>query len=324
MKIKAIKRIVLGFFILGIPLLPLKGLAVEKFPSRPMTIICPYTPGGSWDIYCRFIAEDMKKDFGVPVEVMNKAGATGIVGFLELLKSKPDGHTMGQVGTAVMTEQLVRKTSYNILRDATPVANFSGTQYGIAVRSDSPWKTYHDLIEYARQNPGVVKYAVSGLLAPQNLSMITIAHLENIKWTAVPVKGHAEGMAALLGGHVPLYSGSMSMYPQVAAGKIRILAIHSAESFEKMLPGVPCLLDVGVPKEYAMPLGWGGYFVPKGVPPERVEVLDRAIKKTLERPDVIEAMQKHMSPPIYKSSEELLRTIDDFTEYTKRALAFHK
>lgn len=320
MKIRDIKKIAVGFCVLCIFLLPAMGLAAEKFPSRAITIICAYSPGGSWDTISRLIAEDMKAEFGVPTEVKNKPGASGTVALMELLKSKPDGYTMCTVGTGVMTESLVRKVPYDLYRDVIPVANFSGTEYGLAVKSESPFKTYRDLVEYARKNPGAVKYAASGLRVPQNLQMVTIAEFEKIKWTVVPIKGTSEGIAALLGGHVTAYSGSMAMYPQIKAGKIRPLAIYSAKRLD-LLPDVACVTELGIARDYVMPRGWGGMFVVKGVPPEKIKVLDLAIEKTLKKPHVIEKMKGLLAPPVYLSAKDLLKAIDEFTTYTKRALA---
>ena len=310
-------------FIIGALLFPAVALAAEKFPSRPITIIVPFTPGGTWDIIGRLFAEDWRLEFGVPTEVKNLPGASGRIALMELLKSKPDGYTVAEVNTGAVVEQLIRENPpYDLKRDTLPVANFSGTPYGLVVRSDSPFKSYKDIVNYARQNPGVLKYSVPGIYLPQNLAMIAIAAFEKISWKAVPVKGNPEAFAALMGGHVPLYSGYLGAVAQDPS-KSRIIVAYGRKRLPEY-PDVPTLLDVGVPSEYVMPRYWGGLFVPKGTPKERIKILDQAVQKTLKKPHFVEKLKFLYETSDYMNAEDTMKAVEEFTHYQKRIIDLMK
>jgi tripartite-type tricarboxylate transporter receptor subunit TctC len=174
--------------------------AAADFPSKPVTLICPWPPGGSTDVMMRAIAEATGKHLGQPVVIDNKPGGSGTVGPATLAAAgRPDGYTITQIPITVFRLPHMIKATWDPMKDFTYIIHLTGYTFGVVVKADSPWKTWGEFIAHAKANPGKVTYATPGAGTTLHITMEQIAAKEGIKWTHVPMKGGAETTPAVLG-----------------------------------------------------------------------------------------------------------------------------
>jgi tripartite-type tricarboxylate transporter receptor subunit TctC len=185
--------------------------------------------------------------------------------------------------------------------------HFASVQSGVVVKSDSAYKTFKDLIEYARKNPGKVNYATSGAGSPMHIAMEFVADKEGIQWVHVPYAGGAPGLAAVLGGHVTAMSDSTEWLPHVKEGSLRLLVTHG-ERRMKIFPNVPTLRDLGYDfiNETVFMIA-----APKGTSPEIVRKLDEALRKAMDDPDFIKTIQNLEFDVAYRNSEDTKKYLED-------------
>src|SRR4051794_27954690 len=248
----------------------------QQFPTRPVTLIVPWPPGGSTDIAMRALATATEKHLGQSIVIENRPGAAGTLGPSNMAGSaKPDGYTVAQLPISVFRIPYIQKASFDPAKDFTCIIHLTGYTFGVVVRADSPFKTFNDMIEHARANPGKVNYGTPGAGSSLHITMEQIAKLKGIKWTQVPFKGGADNMNATLGGHIDATADSTGWAELVNAGKFRLLATWGAER-TKNWPDVPTLKESGINMVSNSPFGIGG---PKGVEPGGGEGVDGALKK---------------------------------------------
>ncbi len=264
--------------------------AQEKYPSRPITFICPWGAGGGTDACSRIIATLLKKEFGVPVNVVNRTGGSGAVGHTAIATAKPDGYTIGMPTVEITMMHWVGLTEVTY-KDITPIALVNADPAGINVRADSPWKTYKDLEEYIRKNPGKLKNSGTGQGGIWHLAMAGWLKAiglspDDIKW--IPSKGAAPALQDLLAGGIDMSTCSL---PEAAtlieAGKVRPLAIM-AEKRDPKFPNVPTLKELGINWTCA---AWRGVAGPKGTPANIVSVLEKAVAKVHKSKEFIDFMK---------------------------------
>ncbi|HSR13105.1 MAG TPA: tripartite tricarboxylate transporter substrate binding protein [Thermodesulfobacteriota bacterium] len=244
----------------------------QKFPARPINVILGYPAGGTTDMSLRPLTIAASRTLGQPLVVFNKPGGGSVVAVSSLKNEKPDGYTIGVLTTGGTLSQYMRAVPYDSAKDFTPIMQYVTHLYGLVVRSDSPWKTLKEFIEYAKANPGKVRYSTAGLGTPMHLVMERLAAMEKIKWTHIPFQGGPQGIAALLGDHVEAYTGPTDWKPQVLAGRLRGLALY-AEKRAAGLPQMPTLIEQGY--DIVAP-GAISLVGPKGIPPEILETLHQA------------------------------------------------
>src|SRR4051812_27011232 len=256
------------------------GIAqAQQFPSRSVTLIVPWPPGGSTDIAMRALAQATEKHLGQSIVIENRPGAAGTLGPSNMAgTARPDGYTVAQLPISIFRIPYIQKTTFDPAKDFTYVVHLTGYTFGAVVRADAPWKTFNELIEYARANPGKVNYGTPGSGSSLHITMEQIAKAKGIKWTQVPFKGGADNMNALLGGHIDVTTDSTGWAELVNAGKFRLLVTWGAER-TKNWPNVPTLKEVGIDMVSNSPFGIGG---PKGMDPAVVQVLHDAFKKGME------------------------------------------
>lgn len=269
--------------------------AQAGYPSRPIKLICPWPAGGPTDAVMRAIGESFSKIIGGTVVVDNKPGAGGILGAVELARSQPDGYTLSQLPLGVFRIPHMQKVAFDPLKDLTYISCLTGYTFGLVVRGDSPIKTMKDYVEYAKANPDQLSYGSTGTGTTPHLVMEQFAKRAGIKLLHIPFKGSADGMQALLGGHVMSHSDSTGWASAVEAGRARLLATYGSKR-TKRWPQVPTLLDLGYQTVSDSPFGIGG---PKGMDPALVKRLDAAFKKTLEDPNVLTLLERFDQPVIY-------------------------
>ncbi|WP_427913334.1 Bug family tripartite tricarboxylate transporter substrate binding protein [Ramlibacter sp. MMS24-I3-19] len=256
------------------------------YPARPIRFVVPFPPGGGTDTTSRLIAEKFGSLLGWTVVVDNKAGAGGNIGLDFVAKSAPDGYTigMGQASNLAINPSLYAKMPFDPLKDLTPIVSIAEQPVVLVVRADSPLKTFADFVQAAKANPGKVGLAQAGTGTVGHLAGELLHQRAGLRLLQVPYKGAGPAMTDLLGGQVDSYFGSApSVMGQLAAGKVRALAVSSARRISA-LPNVPTIAEQGHAGFDATT--WLGLVGPAGMPADAVERLNAETVKILARADV--------------------------------------
>ncbi len=274
---------------------------IAKFPSKPITFIIPFPPGGSSDLGCRLICKEAEKYLGQPVIVLNKPGAGGAIGVAAVAASKPDGYTVGMChGQALFILPFLENLPYNAVKDFRYLLQFVALSFGVVVKADSPFKSFSELIAYARANPKKVTYATN---SPNSISRIIVEQIaakEKVELTHIPFKGSPEYQAALLGGHIMFTAGEF-IYPTVEAGQTRILLFLGEKGLPEF-PQVPSLKDLGF--DIPTPL-FNNVAGPKGIPDEIARKLEDAFTKATKEPAFVKGMKELHFTIFYRNSKEM-------------------
>jgi tripartite-type tricarboxylate transporter receptor subunit TctC len=294
------RRQILQAGLAGAASIALPALAQSSFPSRPIKLICPWPAGGSTDAVMRAIAESAARILNNPVIIENKGGASGMLGPNELVSAKPDGYTLSQLTIGVLRLPHMQKMQFDPMLDFTYVACLTGYTFGIVVRADSPIKSIKDLVAYAKAKPGEFTFGSTGNGTTPHLAVEEFAMKAGIKLQHVPFKGNADGMQALLGGHVMSHSDATGWGPHVEAGTCRLLATYGSKR-TKRWPNIPTLNELGYDTVSDSPFGIGA---PKGMDPAVTRKLHDTFKATLEDPKVLASFEKYDQSVIYMNTEE--------------------
>jgi len=250
------------------------------YPSRPITMIIQMTTGGVTDIVARKLADSVSKDLGQPIVPVNKPGGGGTLGVGELVRSKADGYTFGCVSLpTVAVIPHLQTLPYDPLKDISHVCALLPYELGLYVKADAPWKSFEDLIDYARKNPGKVTYGSPGPGTINHLSTVLIAREYSLDWKNVPYKGDGEQIAAVLGGHISVgVSGPAAIIPHIKGGKLRLLVVTTKDRWLQ-LSEVPTLLDKGHKVILTSYLSLG---LPAGTPEPIRQKLEESFRKALQ------------------------------------------
>jgi tripartite-type tricarboxylate transporter receptor subunit TctC len=287
------------------------ALASAQYPERPITMIVPFPPGGVADTVARPVADALSRELKQPVVIENKPGAGGAIGMGLAARAKPDGYTvlLALASLTVLPEAdkvLGRAPQYQI-PDLKPVARFTADPTVLAVRSDSPWKTYAEFIAAAKAEPGKLTFGSSGNYGTMHMPMAMLALDQGAQLTHVPYTGAGPAIIGLLGGQVDaIATGPATIVQHVKSGKARVLA-HWGDGRLAALPDVPSLTELGVPVTYAQ---WSGLFVPAGVPDAVVARLREASKAAASDDRVKQVMSTAGSPILYQDAPEFARYVD--------------
>ena len=286
---------------------------VSKYPSKPITYVCPVPPGTGVDLSTRLMAKELEKILGQPVVVVNKPGAALTVGTAAVATARPDGYTIGFTGgPPLYFTPLLEKVPYNPLKDLRMVSQFGTMNLGVVVKADSPFKSFKDLVDYARQNPKKLTYATTGTNGMAHITMERIARHENVQMTHIPFKGTPESQTALLGGHIMAAAGDFGA-SLVESGQMRVLLLLKEEKAAEY-PDVPALKDLG----YTIPfLILIAVIAPKATPDAIVNKLDDAIVKAMKEPAFINGMKELRLPLFHRSGKELDAYIAKSYEFYK-------
>lgn len=227
-----------------------------------------------------------------------------------LKNKKPDGYTIGMTSVSSLINQHTRKVPYDLLKDFTFIMQYAEYTYGLIVKGDSPWKNFKEFIDYAKANPGKIRFSSTGPGDPQSLVMAALAKHFQTKWTHIPFEGGPPALAALLGGHVEAYSSTMHCKPQILSGQVRLLAGYG----EKRIPSFP---DIPTLKELGIPVVAPSFMVllaPKGFPAESLEILHQTFKKAMDDPDFIKGCNLVDHMPIYRNPQETSKFLSQLFE----------
>lgn len=286
------------------------GAGAQEYPTKPITLIVPWPAGGSTDISMRAMAESASKILGQPVTIDNKAGGSGTVGPATMVATaKPDGYTIAQIPITVFRLPLMQETPWDPAKDFSYIVHLTGYTFGVTTSAESQFKTWKDVVDFAKANPGKVTYATPGAGTSLHIGMEQIAALAGVKLTQVPFKGGAETNAAVLGQHTMLQADSTGWRPLVDAGKLRLLMVWTSARSPNF-PNVPTLKELGYPMVYDSPFGIAG---PKGMDPKIVAKLHDAFKKALDDPAVIATLAKFDMVPNYKNTEDYKKFVTEVT-----------
>jgi tripartite-type tricarboxylate transporter receptor subunit TctC len=265
--------------------------AQEDYPSRPITMLVPFPPGGVADAVGRPVAEAMSRYFKQAVVVENKGGAGGGIGMAQVAKSKPDGYTMLMALSSLVVlpeaDKVLKRAPMFQLDQLKPIARFSADPTVLVVRAESPWRTYAEFMAYVKANPAKVSFGSSGNYGTMHVPMEQLKVATSSFMLHVPYTGAGPAVMALLSGQIEaLSTGPASVAQQIKAGKLRALA-HWGEGRLAALPDVPSLKELGVPITYAQ---WSGLFVPTNTPPAVIEKIRQAAKFAAADPRANQAM----------------------------------
>ena len=279
--------------------------AQEPYPTRPISIVVAFPPGGVADNTARPVAAVLERILKQPVTVLNKAGAAGAVGYQAAATSKPDGYTllMALVSVSVLPEvdKLFGRPQNYTREQLTGIARINADPSMLVVRADAPWKTLKDLVEDARKRPGEIVFTSSGLYGAAHIPMEMFIKSAGIKMRHLPTTGGGPMMNAMLGGHAQLVMTPVSLAAQhVKAGKLRLLA-HSGSTPVAAYPEVPSFKSQGYDVEYT---AWAGLVAPKDTPPPVIKILRDATRQAVKEPEVINSHAKLETPIAYMDADE--------------------
>jgi tripartite-type tricarboxylate transporter receptor subunit TctC len=281
------------------------GHAQAAWPSRAITMVVPFPPGGLADIVARPVAEALSRELGVSVIIDNKPGAGGGIGMGVAAKAKPDGYTvlMALSSLTVIPEAdvlLGRAPLFN-LADLRPIARYTADPTVLVVRADAPWKSVQDFVADAKKRPGAINYGSSGNYGTMHVPMEILAQTAGIKMAHIPFTGAAPAVVALLGGQIDaISSGPATVLQHIKAGKLRALG-HWGSSPLASMPEVPSLKDAGQAAEYAQ---WSGLFIPAATPEPIAQRLRLAAKAAAQDSKVKDIIGNAGSPVVYLDSPE--------------------
>jgi len=274
-------------------------VAAADYPTKGVTMYVVFSPGGSIDSSSRGLSAGAEQILGQPIVMVTKAGGGGTVGLGVLSNDKPDGYTVAAAtSTGILRIPLRRKVPYKPLASFTPLFAYAAVASATVVKPDSPFKSMKELVEYAKKNPGKIKYGTAGAGSPMHLVMEVIAMKEGIKWIHIPFKGSAKAETALLGGHIDVVStGDLA---KAISGQLKALCVHTKEPLG-LLSGVPTTLELGY--NYFNDTLFAIYG-PAGMDPQVVKTLEDAFEKAVDMaPFQKVAKQFGLVPMKMKSAE---------------------
>ena len=258
----------------------------QAYPTKPIRMIVPFPPGGGNDIIARLVAQKLGSRLGQNVIVDNRAGANGIVGLSAVMQAAPDGYTLGiaAAGPMAVNPSLYDKLAYDPVKDFEPITNMVIYPLLLVTHPSVPAKTMPELLALARQKPGTLFFASPGSGNSGHLAGELLNSLAKVNTVHVPYKGQGPAVADLLAGQVQmLYSSIPSVLPLVQQGRLRAIAIGSAQRLSSM-PAVPTIAESGVPGYEAY--SWIGIVAPAGTPQPIITKLNQEIVQILKQKDV--------------------------------------
>ena len=269
----------------------------QQYPTRPITMVVPFPPGGIADITGRPLAASMQKVLGQPIVIENKAGAGGAVGHAHTARQAPDGYTIMTALSSITVIPVAdevngREPTYR-MSDFTPIALVSADPTLLLVAADSPWKTIEDLVADAKRRPGKISYSTSGVYGTTHTCLSMFTQAAGIDMLHVPYKGGGPSMRALLAGEVQVTAQSPGVsHPHLKSGKVRALVSWGAKRLPQ-LADIPTLKERGFDAEFYI---WAGVFAPAGIPAEVADTLRKAVRAAVNDADFKRAMTNVNTP----------------------------
>ena len=263
----------------------------QNYPTRPIRLIVPFSPGGTSDLVGRLVGAKMGDALGQTVVVDNRAGAGATIGTALAAAAPPDGYTIlvAHIGLA-LNETLYARLPYSALKNIAPVARIGSTPNAVVVKNALPVKTMQDFIAMAKKEPGKLDYGSGGVGGTGHLSVALLEHVAEVKFNHIPFKGGGPSVTAVAAGQVHFAIPALpTAAPHVKAGRVRLLAVTGAKR-SPTFPDAPTVAEAAVP-EYTFE-AWFGIFAPAGTPPAVISRLNEVIVKALRGPELSQQLTR--------------------------------
>jgi tripartite-type tricarboxylate transporter receptor subunit TctC len=295
--------------------------AQERYPSRPVTIVVPFPPGGMADQTARPLATSLEKQLKQSVVVLNRPGASGAVGIQAAATSKSDGYTilvtLVSFSTIPQVDQMFGRTPAYSVDQFEPVALLAADPPVLAVAESTPWKSIKDLVDDAKSRPGQITYSHSGLYGPSHVPMEIFLAASGAKMRQIPAVGGGPAMTMVLGGNASMWASPPSMAaPHVKAGKLRVLAGWGAKR-HPAFPDTPTLKELGYDAEFYV---WSGVFVPKDVPADTQKAIREAVRNAVASDDFQSALKNLQIPVDYREGDDFKKFLAADTKMLNDAI----
>ena len=287
----------------------LTGAAAQDYPSRPITLVIPYPPGGGNDVMGRSVAEKMSKTLGQTIVVENRAGAGGSIATRQVARAAPDGYTLvlGGTGTLAVNPTLYDNVGYDPRKDFAPVGLIGTGQLILVVNPNVPVKTIPELIALAKKETGKLSYASSGIGSGIHLGAVLFEQMAGVKLTHVPYRGTAPALTDLIGGHVQMFFSSLPPAVAIAKeGKVRPIAVTGAAR-SAVFPDLPTVAETLPGYEAVLHYG---IIAPAGTPDAIIRKLSVALREAVASPDTKIRMAADGTEPLPSTPEEYAADID--------------
>lgn len=279
---------ILGLAVAALAAAVFAGPANAEYPDKPISLIVPWSAGGSTDQTARVLAKAAEKYLGQPIVVVNRPGASTIIGMGEVAKAKPDGYTIGTLSsTGYLVSLQGRQLPFDPINDFSYISYYGDNVIGIAVLQDAPWKTVQELIKAGKNQPGKLKYGTAGVGTTQHLTVEALQNLSGAKFVHVPQKGSAASAPALLGKHVDFIMETSVWAPFVESKQMRLLAVTTPQR-AKAYPDVPTLNELG----YKSLRSVQAIIAPAGLPEPIRAKLEGAFRKALADQAFLDTMKR--------------------------------
>jgi len=291
--------------------------AQQKFPSKPVTIVVPYPPGGSNDTFAREIGKKLSDAWKVPVIIENKPGAGGNIGATYVSRATPDGYTICLLSSSFTTNAAIQPNlPFDPVSGFSPVAMVAKGPMLLTVANNVPAKTTLELFDLARKDPGKLNYGSSGQGSTNHFATELLMEAAHIKMTHVPYKGMAPAVTDVIGGHVDvLIASAPSIYQHVKAGKVRGLGV-TRKGPSEVVPDLKPVAEMGA-AGYSFELWWGILAPPK-TPPEVVAQINADVNRILSTPEMKEVFLREGAEPVLMSPAQFAATIKSEIEGWKK------
>jgi tripartite-type tricarboxylate transporter receptor subunit TctC len=274
----------------------------QTYPTRPVRMLVPISPGGGLDVIARIIAPPLTESFGRSVVVDNRSGASGAIALETTARAAPDGHTIMIFSVSQIINAELTRVSYDMFRDFAPVTQISASPYVLTVHPGLPIKSVSDFIAYAKARPGELNYASAGVATLQQLSLELLSSMVGIKLVHVPYKGVGQAFPDLLSGRTQLTMSSVaSMSNLIRSRGVRPIAV-TGEQRNATLPEVPTMLESGVPGYVVTQ--WHALIAPAGTPRAIVERIQGDVAKALKQPDVLARLAADGTDPVGSNPQQ--------------------
>ncbi|WP_434645152.1 Bug family tripartite tricarboxylate transporter substrate binding protein [Achromobacter piechaudii] len=272
--------------------------SAQGWPTRPITLIVPFPPGGTTDLFARTIAQHMAPSLGQSIVVENKPGAAGNLGVAAAARAPADGYTivLGSVGTQSVNQFLYSNIGFNPATDLVPLGMIASTPNVMAVAADSPWRNLDDVMKAVKKDPGKYSYASPGIGSSVHLTGAYFESLAGLQMLHVPFKGSSAAIPAVIGGQVDILMDNLpsSMASLKPGGRLRGIAVTSAER-SPAAPDLPTMAEAGLPGFEVT--AWSGLYAPRGTPAPVVDKLVAAMKQALKSPALQESLAQGGATP---------------------------
>lgn len=273
--------------------------AADPFPSKPIQLVLPFPPGGSFDPIFRALANAAAQDLGQPVVLQHKPGAGGVMGTAQLATlNEADGYTIAVMHNSVIRAPLVQKVNWDPLKDFSYLIGLAGLVTGVVVANDAPWKTLPELLDDAKKRPGQISWGNVGAISINRITAERLARASGGKFNMVPFKGGGESFQALIGRHLDVY-GDPGFGPQVQGGKVRLLATFTAQRLPKY--NVPTVRELGHDFVIDSPVG---LVAPKNLDATIAARLAAAFRKAAADPAYLQQLEAFDLQPGLMTGEE--------------------